>query len=87
MAKAPAQRRLDVIGGAHDDVVFRDRLRYRGDVGFLEAVGAHQMRFDLTRDRDQRHAVHHGVEQSGHEVGRPGPEVAMHTPTLPLERA
>ena len=57
---------------AHEHVALRDGLRDRADVGFLKAVGAHQLAAHLAGDRDERDAVHHRVEQSGHQVGRAG---------------
>jgi hypothetical protein len=41
----------------------------------------------LAGDRDHRHRVHVGVGDGRHQVGGPGPEVAMHTPTRPLATA
>ena len=64
-----SDRCRDIARIANQDVVFGDRLGDRADVGFLEAVGPHEARADLPRDRHDRHAVHERVEQTGDEIG------------------
>jgi hypothetical protein len=46
-------------------VVFRDRQRDAGDVGFLEGVLTDKLAGDLTGDRHDRRGVHHRGGQPG----------------------
>ena len=63
-----ADRRGDVAGIGHEEVVLRDRHRDAGDVGLLERVVADDRRGDLPGDRDDRDGVHLRVGERGHEV-------------------
>ncbi len=47
-------------------------MRDRGDVDFLERVRAHHGRAHLAGERDERHVVHHRVDDPGDQIGRTG---------------
>jgi hypothetical protein len=65
-----ADRAGDVPGRGDEEVVLGDRQRDAGDVGFLEPVGADQVRGDLAGDGNHGDGVHVGVGQRGDQVGR-----------------
>ena len=69
-AEGGAQRALEIVDIADADASLRDGAHDGGDVGFLKAVGAHQRRADLTRDRDERDRIHLRVEDARDEVRR-----------------
>ena len=58
-----------------------------GNVRLLEHVAAQKLRVHLAGNRHQGDAVHVSGGNAGNQVGGTGPEVAMHTPGFPLERA
>ena len=61
------------VGGVHDEiVVLGDRQGDAGDVGLLEGVLADGLPGHLAGDGDHGDRVHHGVGQTGDEVGGAG---------------
>ena len=62
----------DLGRAPHEEAVFRDGRRDAENVGLLEGEGAQDAPGDLTRDRDDGHAVHERGGQTGDEVGGPG---------------
>ena len=77
----------DLVGVGDQEVVLGDRHRDAADVGLLEGVGADRGGADLAGDGDDRDRVHVRVRDRGDQVGGPGPDVAMHTPTRPVAAA
>ena len=67
------ERPRQVVGVLDQVRVLHDRQGDADDVRLLEGVGAHARGADLAGDRDQRHRVHVGVGDRGHEVGRARP--------------
>ncbi len=64
--------RRKVFHSLHQVAVLDDGQRDAGDVGFLEGVGADEVRAHLTRDGHHRHAVQIGVRDARGEVGGAG---------------
>ena len=67
--------------------VFRNRHRDARNVRFLESVRTDQGCCNVTGYHNEWNGIHISCCDTGHKVRCPGPEVAMHTPTLPLARA
>src|ERR1700689_2492809 len=61
---------LDVL---HHEVVFGGGAGDAEGVGFLEGVAADELGVDLAGDGDDGDGIHHGVDESGDEVGGAGP--------------
>ena len=72
----------DVPGVLHEVVMLGDRPGDLDHRGFLEGVGADDVRRNLPRDRDQRNRVELRVGQSGDEIERTGPGGGHHHPRL-----
>jgi len=53
-------------------------------VKILLMVGAYIPAFHLTGNHQQRYPVLGGVGHTVNQVGRSGPDVAIHTPGLPV---
>ncbi len=66
-------RARDLVGIGHEVVVLGDRHRDAADVRLLEGIGPDRAAGHLAGDRDDRHRVHVGVSNRGHEVGRARP--------------
>ena len=62
-----------VVGVLHHVVVLGDGQGDAGNIGLLKGVGADQVAGHVAGDGEQRHAVHHGVGQPGHQIGGPRP--------------
>ena len=77
------ERPREVVGVLDQVGVLHDRQGDADDVGLLEGVGAHPRGAHLAGDRDQRHRVHVGVGDRGHEVGRAGPRGGRADPGPP----
>ena len=56
----------------HHEVVLRGGAGDAEGVGFLEGVAADELGVHLAGDGDQRDGIHHGVDQSGNQVGGAG---------------
>ena len=62
------------LGRVGDEVVvLGDRHRDAADVGLLEGITADRRGVDLASDGNDRHRVHVGVGDRGHQVGRTRP--------------
>ena len=59
---------------AHQIAVLRDRHRDAGDIRFLERIGADRCRGDVSGYDHQRHGIHVGRGDAGHQVRRPRTE-------------
>ncbi len=79
--------RGDVLRVGDHEGVLGDGHCHADDVSFLECVGAQQLGGHLVGDCDQGDGVHVCVSDCGQQVGCAVPEVAMHTPVLPLDTA
>lgn len=55
----------------YENIVFGDRCRDAGDVGFLERVGPDEVLGNLTSDRNNRNRIHIGRGNPGDQIGRP----------------
>ena len=55
----------------YENIVFGDRCRDAGDVGFLERVGPDKVLGNLTGDRNNRDRIHIGRGNPGDQIGRP----------------
>ena len=53
----------------HQEIVLGGGARDTKGVGFLERVGADQLAGHLAGEGDQRNRIHHGVDQTGDQVG------------------
>ena len=62
----------DVLGVLDQVMVLGDRARHLHHRRFLERVGADHVPRNLAGHGDQRHGIHLGVGQPGHQVERPG---------------
>ena len=60
----------NVFDAFHQIIVLRDRHGDAGDVDLLERILAQDGGGNLARDRDQRRAVHPGVGDGRHQIGR-----------------
>src|SRR5580704_145673 len=58
-----------LLNALHHEVVFRCRARDAEGIGLLEGVAADELRGDLAGDSDDGDGIHHGVNESGDEVG------------------
>ena len=72
----------------HQVMMLGDRAGDFDHRRFLKGIGADDVGGNLAGDGDQGNRVELGVGQAGDQVrAPPGPEVAMHTPGLPVTRA
>ena len=76
-----------IAGVLHQVMMLGDRPGDLDHRGLLERVRADDVGGHLAGDGHQRDRVHLGIGQSGDQVQRPGPEVAITTPGLPVARA
>ena len=65
-------RLRNFVGAGHKIVVFRDRQRDAGHIGFLEGVAADQVRGHLSRDEHHRDRIHHRRANTGNQIRRTG---------------
>ena len=67
-----------LVGMAYLVAPFGYRLCYAHHVGFLKRVGAKHRRRSLAGDYDKRCAIHHGVTETGNQIGGGRPRGSYH---------